>query len=70
MQIDAGPLPDSAQPPHKLFDLADDPQQMNPLQDDALESQIIELLKTTMSFHQAPPEAFARLGYHEQVKQC
>ncbi|MEC9496952.1 MULTISPECIES: sulfatase [Escherichia] len=47
---------------HLLFDLQDDPQQLHPIHDDAIESRMIELLIQLMKDNDAPPEQFQRLG--------
>jgi arylsulfatase A-like enzyme len=45
-----------------LFDLETDPQQQNPLQDEAIEARMIELLLKLMQENDAPHEQYQRLG--------
>lgn len=45
-----------------LFDLESDPEQVNPLDDPALEAEIINILISTMQMYDAPTEQFIRLG--------
>ena len=47
---------------HLLFDLANDPQQQQPLHDPALEERMIKLLIERMQANDAPPEQYVRLG--------
>lgn len=46
----------------RLYDLAADPGQDRPLDDPALEAQMVERMKALMAGNDAPPEAFARIG--------
>lgn len=61
-----GGLPGKEQPPMQLdtllFDLENDPKQLNPLQDPSLEETFKEELKKLMKACDAPPEQFERLG--------
>jgi len=45
-----------------LFDLAADPEQLNPIADAAVLARMTSLLTTLMDAAEAPPELFARLG--------
>ena len=45
-----------------LFDLATDPGQLNPIEDDAVEARMVGMLKEAPAAHQAPPEQYQRLG--------
>ncbi len=45
-----------------LFNVEDDPQQQNPLQDPAIEQRMIGVMKQLMETNDAPPEQYARLG--------
>jgi len=45
-----------------LFDLADDPKQLNPIDDTAVEERMIEHLVRLMKENDAPEEQFERLG--------
>lgn len=45
-----------------LFDLVADPEQLNPLQDDAIEARMIEQLILLMQQNDAPAEQYERLG--------
>lgn len=47
---------------HLLFDLATDPHQEHPLQDDAVEERMIGLMVARMKANDAPPEQYTRLG--------
>ncbi|HAO9168938.1 TPA: sulfatase [Escherichia coli] len=47
---------------HLLFDLQNDPQQLHPIDDDAIEARMIALLIQLMKDNDAPPEQFQRLG--------
>ena len=47
---------------HLLYDQVVDPQQAHPLEDPALEAQMIDLLVALMKASEAPPEQFERLG--------
>ncbi|MDF4185326.1 sulfatase-like hydrolase/transferase, partial [Escherichia coli] len=47
---------------HLLFDLQNDPQQLHPIHDDAIEARMIALLIQLMKDNDAPPEQFQRLG--------
>lgn len=46
----------------RLYDLATDPGQAQPLQDPAVEARMTALMTRLMAANHAPPEAFARLG--------
>lgn len=46
-----------------LFDLHNDPGQLSPLTDPALEQHLATEIETQMKLNKAPQEAFARLGY-------
>jgi hypothetical protein len=52
--------------PHKfgtmLFDLENDPEQVNPLVDEEVEQRMIRLMVEWMRWNDAPPEQFERLG--------
>ena len=52
---------------HLLFDLATDPQQQQPLQDQALEERMIKLMVARMQANAAPPEQYVRLGLEAYV---
>ena len=45
-----------------LFDLRDDPEQLKPFRDDAIEARLLDLMAQLMRANEAPPEAFIRLG--------
>ena len=45
----------------QLFDLEQDPKQENPIEDAAIESQMLGLLRSTMESSEAPPEQYERL---------
>jgi len=45
-----------------LFDLENDPGQTTPLEDEAVEERLAELMRRLMAENDAPPEAFARIG--------
>jgi len=45
-----------------LFDLHNDPQQQHPIQDEAVEKRMIELLLRLMKESDAPREQYQRLG--------
>jgi arylsulfatase A-like enzyme len=45
-----------------LFDLENDPQQLHPLQDEAIEARMIDLMVELMQQNESPPEQFKRLG--------
>jgi len=45
-----------------LFDVVDDPQQLNPLQDADIEQRMIDHLVRLMEACDAPPEQYERLG--------
>jgi hypothetical protein len=45
-----------------LFDLRNDPQQQNPIQDEAVENRMIGLLIQLMKENDAPHEQYERLG--------
>jgi len=49
-------------PQHLLFDLATDPGQQQPIEDIALEGQVIQAMATLMRQAHAPQEQFERLG--------
>ena len=46
----------------QLFDLATDPGQLNPIEDDAVKARMVRLLEEALATHQAPPEQYQRLG--------
>ena len=46
----------------QLFDLVTDPGQLNPIESEAVEARMVELLKDALMANQAPPEQFERLG--------
>ena len=46
----------------QLFDLATDPGQVNPIQDDAVEARMVGMLEEALAAHQAPPEQYQQLG--------
>ena len=46
----------------QLFDLATDPGQLNPIEDEAVEARMVGLLKEALAAHQTPPEQYRRLG--------
>ncbi len=50
-----------------LFDLENDPQQENPLEDAAIEARMIQHMVRLMKENDAPPEQFIRLGLAEYV---
>jgi len=45
-----------------LYDLAVDPQQLSPIDDDEIESRMVDMMVALMRANEAPPEAYARLG--------
>lgn len=45
-----------------LFDLEQDPKQLQPLHDEAVESRMIEAMKQLMEENEAPAEQYVRLG--------
>jgi arylsulfatase A-like enzyme len=45
-----------------LFDLQDDPEQLKPFREDAIEARLLDLMAQLMRANEAPPEAFIRLG--------
>jgi arylsulfatase A-like enzyme len=47
----------------RLYDLQADPGQQNPLRDPQAEARMIGLMRALMADNEAPPEAFARLGF-------
>lgn len=47
---------------HLLFDLRDDPQQLHPIHDEAIEARMINLLIRLMKENDAPAEQYRRLG--------
>ncbi|RME53249.1 MAG: sulfatase, partial [Caldilineae bacterium] len=47
---------------HLLYDLQEDYVQEHPLQDEALEARMIDLMVRLMQASDAPPEQFERLG--------
>lgn len=47
---------------HLLFDLKRDPQQLDPIQDEALEQHMLAVLSRLMAENDAPEEQFTRLG--------
>ena len=46
----------------QLFDLATDPGQLDPIEDDAIEGQMVGLLEEALVANQAPREQYQRLG--------
>lgn len=46
----------------KLYDLENDPEQLHPLKDAALEERMIALMRRLMEKNDAPPEQYLRLG--------
>jgi len=46
----------------RLYDLATDPGQDKPLDDEVVEARMVDLMTTLMRDNDAPPEAFVRLG--------
>jgi arylsulfatase A-like enzyme len=47
---------------HQLFDVSADPQQLNPLKDEKLESRFAERIAAHLKLCEAPPEQYTRLG--------
>ena len=45
----------------QLFDLKEDPGQVNPIEDQRIEDRMITLMRDAMEFNDAPPEQFERL---------
>ena len=45
-----------------LFDLEQDPKQLQPLHDEAVESRMIKAMKQLMEENEAPAEQYVRLG--------
>ena len=45
----------------QLFDLKDDPGQVNPMEDREIEARMVELMRAAMERNDAPPEQFERL---------
>ncbi len=54
--------PRQIQFPTALYDLANDPEQQNPITNPAVEEKMISLMKKLMLANDAPPEQFIRLG--------
>lgn len=48
--------------PSALYDLEQDPDQLNPIDDPAVEKRMIDLMKNLMTANDAPAEQFQRLG--------
>lgn len=48
-----------------LYDLETDYEQQRPFRDDAIETRLLGLMSQAMREHEAPPEAFSRLGMPE-----
>ena len=46
----------------QLFDLKNDPRQVNPIENLNVEAQMIELMRNSMERNDAPPEQYERLG--------
>lgn len=46
-----------------LFDLADDPQQQQPRQDDEVEDRLLRQMVAIMQENDAPAEQYTRLGF-------
>ena len=46
----------------QLFDLATDPGQLDPIEDDAIEGRMVGLLEEALVANQAPREQYQRLG--------
>jgi hypothetical protein len=47
---------------HQLYDLDQDPQQLTPLDDPALEAHFVARVATHLRAYEAPPEQYLRLG--------
>ena len=45
-----------------LFDLHEDPEQLQPFRDEGIEKRLLGLMDGLMRANEAPPEAFTRLG--------
>lgn len=50
-----------------LYDLAHDPRQERPYRDAAVEQRLVEAMRGVMAAHDAPPEAYRRLGLSHAV---
>ena len=46
----------------QIFDLATDPGQLNPIEDDAVEARMVRLLEEALATHQAPPSSINGSG--------
>ncbi|MHC4220806.1 MAG: sulfatase [Planctomycetota bacterium] len=51
-----------------LFDLEKDPKQENPIEDEAIEQKMIELMVKLMQENDAPADQYERLGFTDYVK--
>jgi len=51
-----------------LFDLKSDPDQLNPIRDEAVEARLMTQIDSLMQKNDAPPEAFLRLGLAAPTK--
>ena len=50
-----------------LYDLEADPSQSDPISDPQVEGRLIDLMKQIMQRNEAPPEAYKKLGFDEEV---
>ena len=62
MKIPARPWVDAHQYGHLLFDLVEDPDQNNPIENAAIEKMMIDHLIKLMQANDAPAEQFERMG--------
>ncbi len=53
---------------HQLFDIVSDPQQLNPIQDPALEAHFVTRLAAHLAACEAPAEQYTRLGLSAPVR--
>ena len=75
LKVPARPGQKTREPPQGLFDdaqtvlydLASDPGQALPIQDEAVVTRLLTGMEDAMRAHEAPPEAFERLGLHNIV---
>jgi hypothetical protein len=53
----------------RLYDLARDPGQQQPVKNEEQEARLVALMARLMAANEAPPEAFGRLDLHEPTAQ-
>jgi arylsulfatase A-like enzyme len=71
LKINANPWMDFHQYGTALYDVEQDPAQLNPIQDSEVERKMIELMVSLMKDSDAPPEQYERLGLEEgRMIQC